>query len=202
MNLFKVNNKDTRTTPLTTGKCSLRLWPFERLFSLFYPSLSWDGFIFSKIFILLMENKGKVMGNYLFNLKFTVSKIGYFICNVMSHWFVLFNVLPLWFALKHVRRFKWWGCLVRSTSIFFSIMSNRPKKTIIKKLLSTSEYGIFKTKDKFITTVTKRVVLTLYILKQTFSQKLLVILSMYDLLLLPTMSVKRRNCQGKKLSWI
>ena len=150
MNLFKVNNKDTRTTPLTTGKCSLRLWPFERLFSLFYPSLSWDGFIFSKIFILLMENKGKVMGNYLFNLKFTVSKIGYLICNVMSHWFVLFTVLPLWLALKHVRRFKWWGCLVRSTCLFLNYVKQTKKKQLSKNYYQLRSTGFSKQKTNLL----------------------------------------------------
>ena len=39
------------------------------------PTLSGERFIFSKIFMeLLMENKGKVMDNCIFNLKFTVSK--------------------------------------------------------------------------------------------------------------------------------
>ena len=82
--------------------------------------------------------------------------------------------------------------------LFLNYVKQTKKKTIIKKLLSTSEYGIFKTKDKFITTVTKRVVLTLYILKQTFSQKLLVILSMYDLLLLPTMRVLKGETVKEK----
>ena len=35
---------------------------------------------------LLMENKGKIMNNYLFNLKFTVSKTGL----NMLHWFELY----------------------------------------------------------------------------------------------------------------
>ena len=78
---------------------------------------------------------------------------------------------------------------------------NQTTKQFIKKLLSNSEYGISKTKDKFLATsviiffIKKRVVLTLtpwfqVVAKgQTYSQKLLLILSMYDLLLPPWMRV-------------
>ena len=41
------------------------------------PKLYWKRFVLNKIFMeLLMENKGKAMWNYLFNLKFTLSKTG------------------------------------------------------------------------------------------------------------------------------
>ena len=90
------------------------------------------------------------------------------------------------------------------------------KKQFIKKLLSKLEYGISKTKDNFLTTtaiifyINNKTCCTYFtplmpggskrsnILKQTYSQKPLFILSMYDLLLPPGMRVlKTRNCPGK-----
>ena len=51
-----------------------------------YLNFSWERLIFSKIFMeLLMEKKEKIMDNYLFNLKFIVSKTGLkTLCHVAS----------------------------------------------------------------------------------------------------------------------
>ena len=81
-------------------------------------------------------------------------------------------------------------------------MSTKPQKAIYQKLLSNLEYVIPKTKDKFLTTTviiffSKNQIRCTYFkllcqvvakgqtLKQTHSQNLLFILSMYGLLLLP-----------------
>ena len=43
---------------------------------------------------LLMENKGKIMDNYLFNLRFTVSKTGLeMLCHVALIWNII--ILPI-----------------------------------------------------------------------------------------------------------
>ena len=95
------------------------------------------------------------------------------------------------------------------------------RKQFIKKLLSNLEYGISKTKDKFLTTTviiffiinkTRCTYCDPYmpgnrkrsnILKATYSHYLLFILSMYDLLLQPGMRVlKEGTVKGKKLLWI
>ena len=100
--MFKFNNKYIRTTLLKTGKCPLWSQPFQRLFSLLHASFSWERFIFSKIFMdLPIENKGKVIDNYLFNLKLTVSKADFDCTITLSHWFALFPVLPIWFHSMH-----------------------------------------------------------------------------------------------------
>ena len=100
--MFKFNNKYIRTTLLKTGKCSLWSQPFQRLFSLLHASFSWERFIFSKIFMdLPIENKGKVIDNYLFNLKLTVSKADFDCTITLSHCFALFPVLPIWFHSMH-----------------------------------------------------------------------------------------------------
>ena len=60
VNLIKVNSNDTRATSLRMGKCPVRLKPFQRLFSLLYPSFSWKRFFFIKI--LRKREKEKVLG--------------------------------------------------------------------------------------------------------------------------------------------
>ena len=101
MNLLKVNNKHTRRTSLTLlWYLSCELWgdftpcsdvctvDFEqvnvhwdyihsRSFSHGFTQSLFDNFFFSLIFMeLLLENKRKVMDDYLFNIKFTLSKTG------------------------------------------------------------------------------------------------------------------------------
>ena len=96
--------------------------------------------------VLLVENKGKVMDNYSFILKFTVSKTGLnMLCHVALIWTIycitkLFTVLP--------REVSWF---VPSLSLS-QLCQPEHKKQCIEKLLSNSEYGISKTKDKFLNT--------------------------------------------------
>ena len=52
----------------------------------------------------------------------------------MLHWFaLLFTVLPIWFALWNFRWLIWWGFLLCSTFVSFSIMSIRQQKPKKKK---------------------------------------------------------------------
>ena len=71
----------------------------------------------------------------------------------MLHWFALFAVLPIWFARWYFRRLKWWGFFVSSNFVSFSLCQSDHRKKFIKKLLSNSECGISKTKDKCFTTM-------------------------------------------------
>ena len=124
VNLFKVNNKDTRTTLLTTGKCPLQLKPFQRLFSLVYSSFFRKRFVLSKTFMeLLMKNKRKVMDNYLFDLKFTD-----WIKNVTSCCIDLHYLLYYRYDLHCSMSGDWscdWCFKILSTFASFSILSNR-----------------------------------------------------------------------------
>ena len=153
MNLFKVNSKDTRKRHQQRVNVHCDYDHFRSCFHCFTQASFKERFIISKIFMeLLMENKGKVVDDFLLNLKFTVSKAGLKIY-IMLHWFSLFFVLPIWFALWHVRRLRWWSFLVCFTFVSFSLISTRPQKAIYQKVIfSNLESGISKTEDKFLTT--------------------------------------------------
>ena len=169
---------------------------------------------------LLMENKGKVMDNYLSNLKFTLPKTG---LKMLCHAALICTIycISCRYDLHCDMSGDWNGevsWFVPPLSLSQSCQPDH-KKQFIKKLLSNLEYVISKTKDKFLTTtviifyINIKTCCTYFtplmpggsiksnILKQTYSQKLLFILSMYDLLLPPGMRVlKTRNCQGKSFT--
>ena len=125
----------------------------------------------------------------------------------MLHWLALFNVFPIWFALWYLRRLEWWGFLFCSPLCFSQLCQLDLKTQFIKKLLSNSDYGISKTKDKLLTTtviiffINNKRRCTYFtplmsggskkwnILKKIYSQRMLFILSIYELLLPPGMRV-------------
>ena len=129
----------------------------------------------------------------------------------MLHWFELFTVLPNY--LLYCQGEVFW--FVPSLSLS-QLCQPDHKKQFIEKLLSNSEYGISKTKDKFLNT---KVIIFFFnsktrctsfnplmsggrkrsnILKKTYSQKLLSILSMCDLLLPPGMRILKGGTDKEK----
>ena len=92
---------------------------------------------------MLMENKEKVMDNYLLNLQFQVSSC------IDLHYFVYYS-----FDLRCAMSGDWGGDVswfVPPLSLF-QLCQPDHKKQFIKKLLSNWVYWISKTKDKFLTT--------------------------------------------------
>ena len=85
---------------------------------------------------LLMLNKEKVMDNYLFHLKFALSKVGLKIG--MSYCIDFLYSLHFrddFHPLRHLRIFKWWGFLVSFTFVSFSVRSFRPQKAIYHQFI-------------------------------------------------------------------
>ena len=133
---------------------------------------------------------------------------------VMLHWFALFTVLLIWFELWHVRRLKWWGFLVCSIFVFFSVMSTRPQKAIYQKINIRFGLPDFQNKWRisyhhgnyfFINNKTHCFYFNPLIPggskrwnSQTYGQKLLFVLSIYDLLLPRGMRVLKEELSRKK----
>ena len=138
---------------------------FTQAYLNFFP---WKSIISSKVFMKLpMDNKGKVVDNYLFNLKLIVKSR---IKTVMSCCIDLHYLLYYRYDLHCGMSGDWSG----EVSLFVPLLSfsqlSQPdnKKQFIKKLISNLEYRIFKMKNKFLTTTViiffnsnKRAVLTL-----------------------------------------
>ena len=94
---------------------------------------------------MLWENKGKVMDNYLFNLKFTVSKAGLkMLCHVAlicTIFCITDMICTVTCQENEVVRFlgSFYLCL-------FSIMSTKPQKAIHQKIIIKFGVRDFQTK--------------------------------------------------------
>ena len=155
----------------------------------------------------IAQNKEKVKDNYLSNLKFTVSKTGLkMLCHVslICTIYCITDIICTAACWKiEVMRF-----LGSSTFVSFSIMSTRPKKAVYQKIIIKFGVRDFQNKNKFLTTaviiffINNKTRCTYFnpfmpggskrsnIFKQTYVQKLLFILSMYELLLLSGMRME------------
>ena len=148
---------------------------------------------------LLMESKGKVMDNCLFNLKLTVAKTELkMLCDVALIWTINCIADVISTVVCQVNE------VVRFLSSFhvclFLSYINQTTKSNLLKTSNSRGYGIFKTKQKFLITtviiffINNKTQCSYFnsfmpggrkrsnILKQTYSQKLVFILSMYGLL--------------------
>ena len=159
---------------------------------------------------LLMKNMGKVMDNYLFSLKFTVSKTRLkMLCHVaLTCTIYCITDMICTVACHEIEVVMLLGSL--HLCLFLNYVSQTTKGNL-SKLISNPEYCISKAKDKFLTTtvniffINNKICCTYFnplmpggskrlnILKQTYSQKLLFILSMYDLFLPPGMGMLKRG---------
>ena len=144
------------------------------------------------------------MGNYLFNLKFTVSETRLkMLCHVALIWTIYcITDIICTVACQEIEVVRFFGLL--HLCLFLNYVNQTTKSNLSKK----SEYGIPKTKDKLTTIIiffisNKTRCACFNPLCQTYLKNLLpkaAILRMYDLFFSPSIRVlKTGNCQGKEL---